>query len=61
VEHDLDLWVRENLPNQGEIGNRKRIHNGGLTPGRNLEKVDPVTKAMKACGLRVQRDEWLRL
>src|SRR3954452_23888094 len=61
VEYDLDLWVRQNLPDQGEIGHRKRIHNGGLMPGRHLEKVDPITKTMKACGLRVQRDERLRL
>jgi hypothetical protein len=59
MEHDLDLWVGENLPNQGEICNRERIYNGGLAPRRDLEQIDPITKAMKACSLRVQSDERL--
>jgi hypothetical protein len=60
MEDDLDLRVGENLPDQREICYGERIDNCGLPAGRDLEQIDPITKAMKACRLRVQRDERLR-
>jgi hypothetical protein len=61
VKYDLGLRRDECRPQRRQAIHRERVDHGRLSPGRDLQQVNPVVIPMKACRLSVHRQERLAL